>query len=87
MNLLGKQKSIEDAETLLINDYPLVFVAMLYATGRYDELRDIYYYFEDFEELIEIKSEDMTLFIEKVLKPHLKMIEGKLHQGKIQVQV
>ena len=66
---LAEQESTKDFETFLLIEYTSVFVAMLKAAGRYDELDD---------------HEQMTHHTENVLKPYFQRIERKLHQGKLQ---
>ena len=51
----------------MLIEHPSVFVAMLKATGRDDEVSGVDNY------------EGMTLFIDNTLKPYLKRIEAKLH--------
>ena len=74
---LSKFQSTEDFESCLMIEYTGVYVELLKATGRGDEV-----------EAVEAQDhwEGRTLFIKNKLEPYFKRIEHQLHQGKNLVQ-
>ena len=74
---LSEFQSTEDFETCLMIEYTDVYVELLKATGRGDEV-----------EAVEAQDhwEGRTHYIKNVLEPYFKRIEHQLHQGKNSVR-
>ena len=75
--MIDEQESIDDVETLLMTEYPSIYVAMLKATGREDEVED------------DENWKGWTNYTDKILKDYLAILKfilaksnDKLHRGK-----